>query len=66
MKDVGMRIRVEKALRSEFVAACQAEQRLASEVLRDFMQTFVARRRGGQADLFQPGQQAANDQETLA
>ncbi|MCL2524889.1 MAG: plasmid-related protein [Betaproteobacteria bacterium] len=52
MKDAGIRIRVEKELRTAFVEACQAEDRLASNVLRDFMQTYVARRQGGQGDLF--------------
>lgn len=52
MKDTGIRIRVEKELRTSFAAACQAENRQASDVLRDFMQTYVERHQGGQADLF--------------
>lgn len=52
MKDAGIRIRVEKELRAAFVEACQAENRQASDVLRDFMQTYVARHQGGQGDLF--------------
>jgi hypothetical protein len=52
MKDVGIRIRVEKELRASFVAVCQAENLQASDVLRDFMQTYVERRQGGQGDLF--------------
>lgn len=52
MKDAGIRIRVEKELRTAFVEACRAENRQASDVLRDFMRTYVARRQGGQGDLF--------------
>lgn len=52
MKDAGIRIRVEKELRASFVAACQSENRPASDVLRDFMQTYVDRQQVGQGDLF--------------
>ena len=52
-KDVGLRIRVEKELREAFQGACLAENRNASEVLREFMQAFADRHQGGlQADLF--------------
>jgi hypothetical protein len=52
-KDVGLRIRVEKELRETFQGACLAENRNASEVLREFMQAFSDRRQGGlQAPLF--------------
>lgn len=52
MKDAGIRIRVERNLRSAFAAACQAENKQASDVLRDFMQSYAARFQGGQGDLF--------------
>lgn len=52
MKDAGIRIRVEKDLRDAFSAICQTEGRRASDVLREFMQTYVDRRQGGQGDLF--------------
>jgi hypothetical protein len=52
MKDAGIRIRVEKELREAFVTVCQAEDKKASDVLREFMQTYVERRQGGQGDLF--------------
>lgn len=51
-KDAGLRIRVEKELREAFQGACAAENRHASEVLREFMQAYAGRHRGGQADLF--------------
>ncbi len=47
-----MRIRVEKDLRTAFVVACQAENKQASSVLREFMEAFIARHQGGQGDLF--------------
>ena len=52
VKDAGIRIRVEKNLRSAFAAACQAENKQASDVLRDFMKAYVAQYQGGQGDLF--------------
>lgn len=52
VKDAGIRIRVERQLRAAFAAACQAENKQASDVLREFMEAYVARHYGGQADLF--------------
>lgn len=52
-KDAGLRIRVERDLRAAFQAACSAEDRDASEVLREFMRTFADQRQGGkQTSLF--------------
>jgi hypothetical protein len=52
-KDVGLRIRIERELREAFQGACLAENRNASEVLREFMKAFAERHQGGlQADLF--------------
>lgn len=52
-KDAGLRLRVEKALRQQFVDACRADGRTAAEVMREFMRTYVAERRmSAQADLF--------------
>lgn len=41
MKDVGLRIRVQRELREQFVAACKAEDKPAAQVLREFMRSFV-------------------------
>ena len=41
MKDVGIRIRVQRELREQFVAACKAEDRPAAQVLREFMRSYV-------------------------
>ncbi len=46
-KDVGIRIRVERGLREAFQGACLAENRNASEVLRELMRVFADRYDGG-------------------
>lgn len=52
IKDSGMRIRVEKELREAFVQACRAQDRAASDVLRDFMRAFAEKQQRGQGSLF--------------
>jgi len=42
-KDSGLRIRVEKALRDEFLEVCHARDRPAAQVIREFMRDYVAR-----------------------
>jgi len=42
MKDVGLRIRVQRELRDQFLAACRTEDRPAAQVLREFMRAYVA------------------------
>lgn len=42
-KDSGLRVRVEKALRNEFLEACQAQDRPAAQVIREFMREYVVR-----------------------
>lgn len=51
-KDSGMRIRIEKDLREAFVLACRAQDRIASEVLRDFMRSFTDMYEANQRNLF--------------
>jgi len=51
-KDAGLRIRVEMELREAFVQACRAQNRGASEVLRDFMRVFTDKHQRGQSSLF--------------
>jgi hypothetical protein len=41
MKDVGLRIRVQRDLREQFLAVCQAEDKPAAQVLREFMRAYV-------------------------
>ncbi|MFZ1907287.1 MAG: plasmid-related protein [Steroidobacteraceae bacterium] len=45
IKDAGLRLRVEKELRQEFVDACRATGKPAAQVLREFMRDFVSRER---------------------
>lgn len=41
MKDVGLRIRVQKELREQFLEACRAQDKPAAQVLREFMREYV-------------------------
>ena len=41
MKDVGLRIRIQKELREQFLEACRAQDKPAAQVLREFMREFV-------------------------
>lgn len=56
MKDAAIRIRVERDLHASFKAACQAGNRQASDVLREFMRTYAERHQQGQGELFAAGQ----------
>lgn len=57
IKDAGLRLRVEKELRQEFVEACRASGKPAAQVLREFMRDFVTRERVMiQRPLFEEGQ----------
>lgn len=40
-KEVGLRIRIEKELRSEFIALCRVQDRSAAQVLREFMRHYI-------------------------
>lgn len=44
MKDVGLRIRVQKELREQFVEACRRQDKPAAQVLREFMRSYVKER----------------------
>ena len=43
MKDVGLRIRVQRELREQFLEACRAQDKPAAQVLREFMREYVER-----------------------
>lgn len=52
-KDTGLRIRVERELREEFLDVCRDQHVPGAHVLREFMREYVHRyRQGAQADLF--------------
>ena len=42
MKDVGLRIRVQRELREQFLEACRRQDRPAAQILREFMRDYVA------------------------
>jgi hypothetical protein len=44
-KDTGYRIRVEKALRDEFISACRSQDIPAAQIIREFMRDYVQKHR---------------------
>jgi hypothetical protein len=53
MKDVGLRIRVQRELREQFQEACRLQDKPAAQVLREFMRAYV-REHESSADAAQP------------
>lgn len=52
-KDAGLRLRVEREIRQEFVEVCRAEGKTAAQVLREYMRDYIARNRAAaQGELF--------------
>ncbi len=52
-KDAGLRLRVEREIRQEFVEACRAEGKTAAQVLREYMRDYITRNRAAaQRELF--------------
>jgi hypothetical protein len=54
MGEVGLRIRVDDTLRSDFIAVCKLQDTTASQILRAFMRTYVEQHGGNlkQTSLF--------------
>ncbi len=50
MKDVGLRIRVQRELREQFLEACREQDKPAAQVLREFMREYVAKHAAHRAD----------------
>jgi len=50
MKNAGLRIRVQRGLREQFLEACRADDKPAAQVLREFMRGYVARHASAAAD----------------
>lgn len=44
MKDAGLRIRIDRELREQFLNACREDDKPAAQVLREFMRRYVAER----------------------
>jgi hypothetical protein len=49
VKDAGVRIRVEKGLRDQFLDTCRRQDKPAAQVIRQFMREYVAEHRDGPA-----------------
>ena len=47
-KDAGMRIRVERLLRDEFLDVCRAQDLPAAQVIRAFMREYVKKQKDAQ------------------
>ncbi len=58
MKDVGLRIRVQRGLREQFLEVCRAQDKPAAQILREFMREYVAEH---EAALPRDGQDTQND-----
>ena len=50
MKDVGLRIRVQKELREQFLEVCRAQDKPAAQVIREFMREYVSAHDAGRAE----------------
>lgn len=48
-KDAGMRIRVERELRDEFLKICRERDRPAAQVIREFMREYIAAKKSNHA-----------------
>ena len=46
MKDAGLRIRIDRELREQFLKACKREDKPAAQVLREYMRRYVDERNG--------------------
>lgn len=53
IKDAGLRLRVEREIRQEFVEVCRGEGKTAAQVLREYIREYIARNRAAaQRELF--------------
>jgi hypothetical protein len=48
-KDAGMRIRIERELRDEFLTICREQDRPAAQIIREFMRQYIAAKRSTRA-----------------
>ena len=51
MKDVGLRIRVQRGLREQFLEVCRAQDKPAAQVIREFIREYISRHEGAQGGL---------------
>lgn len=64
MKDVGLRIRVQRDLRDKFIEACRRQDVPAAQVLREFMRGFVAEHAEAEAVRSKPKRAGKPDDST--
>lgn len=55
-KDSGLRIRVQRELREQFLAVCQAQDKPAAQVLREFMRAYIEDHRAAMEMMRRTGQ----------
>lgn len=55
MKDVGLRIRVQRDLRDKFLEACHRQDVPAAQVLREFMREYIAQQAKPKTGSQKPG-----------
>lgn len=60
MKDVGLRIRVQRDLREQFLKACRAQDKPAAQVLREFMRAYVEQHEASGSDSADPKKKAVS------
>jgi hypothetical protein len=60
MKDVGLRIRVQRELRDRFLEACRSKDVPASHVLREFMRAYAAEQGPDASDRYRGPEPGAN------
>ena len=53
-KDAGMRIRVERKLRDEFLMMCREQDRPAAQVIREFMRDYIAAKKSQRTGQVEP------------
>jgi hypothetical protein len=41
-KDAGLRVRIDRGLREQFLEVCRAQDRPAAQVIREFMREYIA------------------------
>ncbi len=61
MKDVGLRIRVQRDLREKFLEVCRAQDKPAAQVLREFMRGYVIEREAASSDADDDSDHAARE-----
>lgn len=62
VKDVGLRIRVQRELREQFLEACNADDKPAAQVLREFMRSYVEQQQTRRPGMRQRAEQRLDEE----